>query len=71
MNETERLREKFEGQLMTIPGVVGVGSGVDAAGRTRLKVYTSEPPGQVRSRLPPELREADLDLEYVGTPEAQ
>ena len=68
--EIENIRVQFEVSIMKIEGVVGVGTGL-CNGKPCLKIYTSIPPEKVRSRLPGELSKIELDLEYVGSIEAQ
>ena len=68
----EKLRVRLEGELLRLPGVVGVGTG-----RSRnapcLVVYTSEPVEAVQPRLPQVLlaSSVQVELRYVGVIRAQ
>ena len=65
MEHIEALRARYEDELMSIEGVVGVGTTVDEAGTPRLRILTSDPVEAVRDRLPDDVREHVL-LVYTG-----
>jgi hypothetical protein len=65
------LRQRWEGALLRLPGIVGVGLGHDDAGRACLKLYVSCPADKVRAELPPELADEPLDIVEVGRIDAQ
>jgi hypothetical protein len=70
MQEIENIRVQFESCIMGIEGVVGIGAGL-CNGKPCLKIYTSVPTQQVRSKLPEELSKIEVDLEYAGEIEAK
>ena len=70
MQKIENIRVQFEACIMGIEGVEGIGAGL-CIGKPCLKIYTSVPTQQVRSKLPEELGKIDVDLEYVGEIEAE
>lgn len=67
----EEIRAQHEDVLMTIPGVVGLGTGICKSGKECLKIYTSVPADQVRGSLPEGLKNIEFELEYVGDIKAQ
>jgi hypothetical protein len=70
-HDLEQIRTRHEADLMTIPGVVGVGTGICKSGNECLKIYTSVPTDQVRTRLPEELKKIEIELEFVGEIKAE
>ena len=70
MQKIENIRIQFESRITGIEGVVGVGTGL-CNGKPCVKIYTSVPTQQVRSKLPVEISEIDVDLEYVGEIKAE
>ncbi len=68
----EKLRVRLEGELMRLPGVVGVGTG-RSGNAPCLVVYTSEPVEAVQPRLPQVLlaSSVQVELRYVGVIRAQ
>ena len=68
----ESLRVRLEGELMRLPGVVGVGTG-RKENAPCLVVYTSEPVEAVQPRLPQVLLTSSVrvELRYVGVIRAQ
>ena len=70
MQKVENIRVQFESRIMGIEGVVGVGTGL-CNDKPCLKIYTSVPTQQVRSKLPEEIIEIDVDFEYVGEIKAE
>jgi hypothetical protein len=71
MQQIQQLRSRYEARLLAIDGVVSVSIGLGEDGRPRLKIGTSEAVDTVRPRLPADLPEADVDLEYIGEIRAQ
>jgi hypothetical protein len=71
MEDIEAVRARLEPRLLATEGVVGVGTGLGADGKPRLKIYTNVPVEEVRPRLPKELAGLAFDLEYVGEIKAQ
>ncbi len=67
----EEIRTQHEDALMGTPGVVGVGTGICKGGKECLKIYTSDPTNQVQTKLPKELKNIEVELEYVGDIKAQ
>ena len=68
----EKLRVRLEGELLRLPGVVGVGVG-RKENAPCLVVYTSEPVEAVQPRLPQVLlvSSVQVELRYVGVIRAQ
>ena len=68
----EKLRVRLEGELLRLPGVVGVGTG-RSGNAPCLVVYTSEPVEAVQPRLPQPLLASSVrvELRYVGVIRAQ
>jgi hypothetical protein len=67
----DRLRDRFEQQLMNIDGVVLVSTSIDDDGAPCLLIGTSVPVDEVRGKLPKALTGANLILRYVGDISAQ
>ena len=65
------IRAHLESEIMAVEGVVYVGVGIANDGKHYLKIGTSVPPDEVRAKLPPEVFQVEVVLEYVGTIEAQ
>ncbi len=66
ISRIERVRAVHDAEIMAIPGVVSVATGLDDEGRPCLKIGTSTPVENVRPFLPEELQEVNVELEYVG-----
>ena len=62
----ENLRTKYDSHLMSINGVVSVSTGMGKSGKPCLKIGTSLPTDQVRPKLPEELFQMEIELEYFG-----
>jgi len=62
----ENLRTKYDSYLMSINGVVSVSTGIGKGGKPCLKIGTSLPTDQVRPKLPEELFQMEIELEYLG-----
>lgn len=65
------IRAKYEQVLMDINGVVLVSDGLSKSGRPCLKIGTSVPVEEIRSEIPEELFEIEVELEYIGDIRAQ
>ncbi len=65
------MRAKMETKIISTEGVVSVSVGIGKDGRHCLKIGTSVPPDEVRSRLPQEIFQVPVEIEYVGRIEAQ
>jgi len=65
--EIEKLREEYAPSLLAIEGVESVTVGTCEDGSPCLVIGTSVPLDQVRVRLPEELAEQPVTLEYQGT----
>ena len=65
------MRAILEPKIMATEGVVMVSIGIGKDGKYCLKIGTSVPPDDVRSRLPQELFQVPVEIEYVGKIEAQ
>ncbi|MBI4416404.1 MAG: hypothetical protein HY557_05420 [Euryarchaeota archaeon] len=61
----EDVKRKHEGDLMSIPGVVGVGIGKTSGGRV-IQVYVKEMTKDVRDRVPPVLEGFMTEIVRVG-----
>ncbi len=70
-HDIEQIRIRHETDIIAIPGVVGVGTGICKSGNECLKIYTSVPGDQVRIRLPGELNQIEFELEFVGDIKAE
>lgn len=71
MTDIQRLKAQYEHQLLRIPGVTGVGRGVNKDGLSCLKVYTSVAPERVRGLLPEALQSDAVELVFTGEINAQ
>ena len=71
MQQIQKLRSRYQARLLAIDGVVSVSIGLGADGRPRLKIGTSQAVDTVRPRLPADLPEAEVELEYMGDIRAQ
>lgn len=67
----EELRVAHEAEIMMIPGVVSLATGLNDEGFPCLKIGTSVPIERVRPLLPHELQDVSVELEYVGEIRAQ
>jgi hypothetical protein len=65
-NKIENLRAEYDALLMSIKGVVSVSTGLGKTGRPCLQIGTSLPVEQIRPKLPKELFQVDVVLEYIG-----
>jgi hypothetical protein len=65
------IRTHLEPKIMAIQGVAYVGVGIANDGKHFLKIGTSVPPDEVRAKLPPEVFQVEVVIEYVGVIEAQ
>ncbi len=65
-HDIEQIRVRHEADIIAIPGVVGVGTGICKSGNECLKIYISVPGDQVRLQLPEELNQIEFELEFVG-----
>ncbi len=70
-NKIENLRAQYDPLLMSIDGVVSVGTGLGKTGRPCLLIGTSIPPEQIRQKLPEELFQVDVELQYMGNIRSQ
>jgi hypothetical protein len=70
-NKIENLRAKYDSLLMSIDGVVSVGTGLGKTGRPCLLIGTSLPMEQIRKKLPKELFQVDVELQDMGTIHSQ
>ncbi len=71
MDEIQALRNSYEGALLQLEGVVGIGTGEDETGRSVLVIYTSQPVQEVSPRLPKELLAGPVRLIFTGRISAQ
>ena len=71
MQAIENVRAQCESAIMTIEGVVSVATGIGKSGKPCLKIGTSLPVEEVRSKLPKELSKIEVELEYIGEIRAQ
>lgn len=71
LSAIEAIRGRYEAELMATPGVVAVSLGLGADGEPCLKVGTSRPVAEVREKLPAEIFQVPVELEYLGSIEAQ
>lgn len=62
-------RQTLEAIAMETPGVVGIAEGISDSGSPCIKVLLSE--NINIDKLPSVFRDPDVELEYVGTPNAQ
>jgi len=69
--DLEELKAKYEQSVLGIKGVSGIGVSLCKNGRTCLKIYTSIPTDQVYSCLPQELKNENIELEFIGEIKAQ
>ena len=69
--KVEKLRGLYESTILSVNGVSSVSIGLCANGKPCLQIGTSVPVEQVRSRLPVELFENEIELHYIGVVEAQ
>jgi len=67
----ENMRAQYESRLMAIKGVVSVSTGIGKTGKPCLKIGTSVPVEQVRTKLPEDLFQVEVELEYLGEIRAQ
>lgn len=65
------MRAKMETKIISTEGVVMVGVGIGRDGKHCLKIGTSAPPDDVRGRLPQEIFQVPVEIDYVGEIEAQ
>lgn len=70
-HKIEQFRSQYDADLVAIPGVAGVGVGLNNAGKTCLKIYTSVPTEQVFLNLPVEIKEFEFELEFIGEVKAE
>lgn len=71
MTDIQTLKTQYEHQLLRIPGVTGVGKGVNKDGLSCLKVYTSVAPERVKALLPEALQIDAVELVFTGDIDAQ
>jgi hypothetical protein len=67
----EKIKHRYEADILAAEGVVSVAVGLDAKGAPCLQIGTAEPPEQVRPRLPAAIFSVPVELSYFGTLEAQ
>ena len=69
MDKAIKIKEKYAPQLLSIPGVIGVGVG----GRKRAKIIVSvrKLTEELRSKLPSELEGIPVEIVEVGAIEAR
>jgi hypothetical protein len=70
----EAIQKKYEGQLMRLPNVIGVGIG-ENAGKKVIKVFvTRKVPAsslQLQELVPKKLEDCETDVEEIGVVTAQ
>jgi hypothetical protein len=64
-DDIETVQEQYESQLMSLPGVVGVGIG-DCNGKPCLKVFVEEKTPQLEGQIPTQLEGFEVDIEVTG-----
>ncbi len=67
----EKIRVKYEQEIMRINGVVSVSVGLNKDGKKCLKIGTSVPVEQISSKLPEGLSKSLVELEFIGNIQAQ
>ncbi|MGV8075081.1 MAG: hypothetical protein AB2L11_11060 [Syntrophobacteraceae bacterium] len=67
----EAMRARMEPRILATNGVVMVSTGIGKGGGYCLKIGTSVPPDEVHSRLPQEIFQVPVEIEYLGKIEAQ
>ena len=65
-DEIVRVQEKYESQLMSLPGVVGVGIGACDDVQPCLKVYVVEMTPELEGQIPEQLEAFTVDIEVTG-----
>ena len=66
----EAVQKQYESQLMSIPGVVGVGIG-ECNGQPCLKVFVTKKTPELEQQIPKQLEGFKVDIEVGGQPESQ
>ncbi len=64
------VQEQYESQLMSIPGVVGVGIG-ECEGQPCLKVLVEEESPELERQIPKQLEGFKVDIEVTGALKTQ
>lgn len=67
----ENIRAKHDSEIMSVEGVVSVGTGLGKDGQPCLVIGTSVPVEEVRARLPEEIFEVCVEITHVGEIKAQ
>jgi hypothetical protein len=63
--EIVRVQEQYENQLLSLPGVVGVGIG-DCDGAPCLQVFVSETTAELQDQIPQELDGVKVEIKVTG-----
>lgn len=68
VDAVRRVKERHEGRLLSIPGVVGVGVGLSdrVSGQAAIEVYVKQPASSMRSQLPSSLEGVEVKIIETG-----
>lgn len=65
------MRSRHDAEIMSVEGVVSVGTGLSKDGEPCLAIGTSVPPEQVREKLPQAIFDVCVEITQVGEIKAQ
>lgn len=67
----EEVKSKYEAELLSLEGVVGIGIGESKTGAACIKLYVAQKTPQIEKMAPQEVEGFAIEIEEVGEVKAQ